>query len=55
MTFFVREAKPRQQVGDGRMVHLYALGIRQRVAQFKERDVGILRKRCADPTFLTAV
>jgi hypothetical protein len=39
---FAREPEPGQQVGDGRVVHLHALGLGERIAQFKERDVGVL-------------
>lgn len=41
-TFFVREPEPRQQVGDGGMVHLNARRIGQSIAQLKERDVRVL-------------
>jgi len=41
--FFVREAEPGQQPGDGRVVDLHALRLGERVAQFEERDIGVLR------------
>ncbi|WP_299848174.1 hypothetical protein, partial [uncultured Paracoccus sp.] len=41
-TFFVREPQPGQQVGDGGVVHMHPLGVSQRIAQLRERDVGVL-------------